>query len=518
MTVDFNSIKEIVETLPIGLYANRRIPCEMDTMAETSYYIPQEDKIIISYPIIAEGLKNVELSEDYTEETAIRSMVYHELSHAILTTNDVDCMKHISSCVPFDVFNIFEDERIETILKNYYLDVNFKKQVLAINGGKISKPTNDISAFYNIVRFRNGKPDLVAEVEDLIEKYKSLDRNTTLWAQNDKGVSFYDYLWDLKLFWNKVQCKWRGNNPNAQQQISDFMSEASSDSNGNMAEGDGVSENEGQNGEGNGDDTENANENDNASEVNGNTPDKKGDTPNGKAKKAGQISNEEARAIFNKSLDVVDTKVYDALNNIICQFNKKNNSGSGFNSYSGVFNPRAVIRDDYRYFERKCSVNGNNRFGSLHLNLFLDNSGSYEYNVLATNRIIQALIDIEKQNSNFNFDVYFVADYHRKAKTVREKYVAAEGGTRLVPQVGEFVKDGQKPNTYNYNIVLFDGSCNCGHLFKFFNLDNCTIISDSSNERNIKSYAPKARAIFENDKYPEKLAENIIKVLQGAFR
>ena len=57
MELNFNEVNNILITLPIGLYAKRRVPCTLDAEAETSYYVPAEDTIVVSYPIIAKGAK-----------------------------------------------------------------------------------------------------------------------------------------------------------------------------------------------------------------------------------------------------------------------------------------------------------------------------------------------------------------------------------------------------------------------------------------------------------------------------
>ena len=150
-------------------------------------------------------------------------------------------------------------------------------------------------------------------------------------------------------------------------------------------------------------------------------------------------------------------EVYKTLEAIINQFNKKNNTGNnGISSYSGILSPRNFLRDDYRYFDKKIGINGNNKFGTLHLNLMLDDSGSYRSNDDATNEIIQALINLEKTNSNFTFDVYFVAEDYRKAKTNAEKYIHSSSGNILTDELFDMVRNAQKPNFQDAHVpVMF---------------------------------------------------------------
>ena len=167
MKLSFPKCKSIVDTLPVGFYTGRRIEINVDEEAEISYYSPMEDKIIVSYPIIAHRMAMVE-DGTCSEEEAARSMLYHEVSHAILTPAD--------NLRNSELVNTFEDERIETVLKDYYHGVNFKKQLLDIHGGKIPKAYDAETAFFNAVRFGLGTDVVKETVQDMLETYKLLNR------------------------------------------------------------------------------------------------------------------------------------------------------------------------------------------------------------------------------------------------------------------------------------------------------------------------------------------------------
>ena len=105
MELTFAKCESIVNTLPIGFYTGRRIGITLDKETETSFYDPMEDKIVVSYPIIAHRMKAMPETSTCTEEEAVRSMLYHEVSHAILTP--------ASEMRNSFQLNTFEDERIE---------------------------------------------------------------------------------------------------------------------------------------------------------------------------------------------------------------------------------------------------------------------------------------------------------------------------------------------------------------------------------------------------------------------
>jgi len=503
MKVSVNVVRELVNQLPIGLYAGRRIPCELSLEADTSYYDMANDNIVISFPIVAEGLKNApEATSEFTEETAVRSMLYHEISHVILTPK---LSQWVFRSLDFEVFNIFEDERIETLLRNYYLDVDFKKQLFYICGEPSENPKTAKEAFFNIVRFRQDLYGLAHKVQKIINKYKFINSSCTVDYSTQEGYDKYrqacDYAFAIADFYKEV-CKHFNKNKSKSSATATASSSSSFGTGTDLKLGDKNDDKEAKKG----------------LEISAEALNKLLDEVD-KDNTNGEFVNKAIESTFN---DRIDKKVYEALKTTIMQFNHKNNSGNGINAYSGILNPRNVGREDYKYFDKKTGVNGNNKFGSLHLNLMLDNSGSYCTNVTATNKIIQALIEIEKEYKNFTFDVYFVANDYRKANTNKERYITADGGNTLKKTLFDLVRKAQKPNTFNYNIVMFDGRAyeydKDRKNFGAFNRKNLTIISDESNKSGINEYCSEANKIFINDKYPEKISEEVVKALSKAFR
>lgn len=511
MELNFNEVNNILKTLPIGLYAKRRVPCSLDTEAEASYYSPIDDTIVVSFPMIADSVKTVEETPEFTRESVIRTMLYHEVSHAILTPRCATPAHfyQLKDEEIMGVFNIFEDERIETLLHAYYFDVDFKKQVYYINGGKVTEPKTAMQAFYNLVRFRVDFHGLLPNVDNIISRYPASKVNgaSTTWEG-----TIDNYIREVRNLYEEVK--------------SYFYSDKSSKS-----------------GEGEDDESETSSSTSSVkySPV---TSDEELMEKSGLAAKVAsdamkELKESETAIAPLKAFSALDPtkyrneEVYKTLEAIISQFNKKNNTGNnGISSYSGILSPRNFLRDDFRYFDKKIGINGNNKFGTLHLNLMLDDSGSYRSNDDATNEIIQALINLEKTNSNFTFDVYFVAEDYRKAKTNSEKYIHSNSGNILTDELFDLVRNAQKPNSYNYNIVMFDGNAcsmdvsnrtRLSHKsgfenFAAFNRDNVTIISDTTNQRYMEKYCPSANKIYIDSGYPQKIGEVVAQTLTRAFR
>lgn len=503
-----DTLESIVATLPIGLYAKRKLPVSTSDEAETSYYSPMTDEIVVSIPIIEKGLEN--MPENYADEeveTAVRSMVYHEVSHVVLTPRNWDMR---------DYENVFEDERIESVLNNYYLDTDFKDQVYRINGyqsnADIPAPQNGDQAFYNVVRFHYGKEEYIRRAFEIIRDYADII--------SSKDYSWCGYESDRTHFWNyqeevrrlyKDICKDFENDSSSFQpsngQSNDEQS-APFDIDGSIAKSyDGtlvpLNSKDGENGE-----------QENASGEQGEIPTQQG----GKGR-----SNEIAEEAFSALVgNRYDQKLYTTINAIIQNFNKKSGGGNSISSYSGILNPRNVANDNFRYFDRKCAINGQNQFGSMHLNLFLDNSGSFYRNREKVNALLAILCDLEKRNKNFSISVIHCG-VGQRIITDKKKYgLNCNCGTLLTDDIFEQYRSLQKPNTYNYNIVLYDGECidnrkKSVHNFRAFSHPNCMVISDPSNARFIEADCKQGKYIITND-YTNELYDNVIKALKIGFR
>lgn len=500
MEKNYGKIRQIAEQLPIGLYAKRRIETDLSEGETCSYYAPMDDKIVISFPQIAQGLAKIDENDPYME-TAIRSMLYHEVSHALLTPKDLQST---------DIINIFEDERIETLLSDYYYNTDFKKNVFYINDYDGSAPQNALDEFYQVVRYRKGDPKYVDRVQEIINQYEGLTATEYDWWGSN-GIR--EYASDIYDLYNQIAAS-RG-----EPKRNEYDDRRNCKDNGGIL-------NKNANGNGNNPSNQLSNDNpdcDGRGDAQGNERESNESlqaaiaNANEKAKGCGKATGE--KAIEKAIKKVYDAKLVDDLSMILNNFNKKNSRGSSINSYSGVFNPRLVARDDYRYFQHKTSVNGNNTFGTFHLNLFLDDSGSMQNNEEVINKLIYALLTIERTNPNFTFDVITCADRIEIAD--KTKGFSARGGTYLSNKIIPLYRKVQKPNTYNYNLILFDGYADTdayagGNTFKVFDNNNCTIISDDSNRSNFKKI--QSAKIIISDRYTDELINNVYKTLQTAFR
>lgn len=529
--INVAEVRQILDTLPIGYYCGRRVECKLNLNRPYTDYDEEKDVINFSYPHISKTLSNAVFDTSFSKENLIRSALYKEVSHLLLTPNSIPMSNERS------VYKIFEDERVETVLKDYYYGTNFKKNLLYADGGTIPTPRNDLEKFRNFVRYRMYSDNpLAKKIDKIIEEYKDINATSS-------GLIVDRYCEDIDRLFEKFRKEVAPTPPSATEK-SEKEEELKQDGNSNGEEydnetangskgsqkskdkkGDNADEQSKENADGEGMETEVGNDGEESEGGSTSIPsDKEGE---GRAELRKQIAEIAKDILSDKQFE----KYYNALNAIISQYNKKNRGGNSMLTYSGILNPRNCVRDDYRFFERACTVNGNNRFGTLHLNFFLDDSGSFARNDKATNIILRALEKIESENDNFSFDVYFVAEGIQKAEKDKRRIDSVKGNW-LVHEIYETFRKAQIPTSYNYNIVLFDGDAfsrdvsreimrkirpNDKQNFRAFDTNNTTIISDSYNHKYIDTVVTSANVVYTSD-YVEELGDNIIKALAKGFR
>ena len=490
-------VQQILNTLPIGYYTKKNIPVTLED-TPSSYCDIMNQKIVISYTQLQPIIEKIESkTSSFDLEESIRCMLYHEVSHAFLTPKTLE---------PSNIINIFEDERIETLLKKYYKKVNFKKFVVEVNDFHNEKPVNVQDYFYQIVRYRIGKKKLVDKVNEIIKRYANLN------LESPRGLS-YNYMSEIRKFYNDVEDDWWSSKKKEEKTYTELPKEATS-----FADSDDSLESK---------ESEKHNtEFDSSEEIND-------ETLNGKA--ASFEDSEDDKEVFTKvSLPDIAKKLEnkyfdksfdDSLKLILSNIrSNKNKNSSAINSYSGIFDPRSTIREDYKFFVQKNRLGNVKQYSKMHLNLFIDVSGSFFYSEDTVNQMLYSLLRFEKIEPSFSFDLVTM-EIGEKLQPKNERRIECNGGNYLDKEIFTIYNKLQLKDAINYNIVLFDGDAltdvprsvyfsEAVKNFKAFDHQNTTIISSNSN----KSYLERAncnslKKIF-TDEYSSKLKENILNTLQ----
>jgi hypothetical protein len=207
MRTSFVEVNEIFKTLPVGYYLGRKINHILSETSAASYYNPEDDVIVISYPTIAEMIGRIDEKFAMSKETIIRSILYHEISHVILTPANMK--RYANTNEEADAINIVEDERIETLLADYYMDVNFKKNIILANNWHGEEGTTLFEKFYHLVRFRQGEPEWLHRLEKVLEYGENIVSSSKVdddYCYDNKGNSvvipgYYNYVYEILFFY-----------------------------------------------------------------------------------------------------------------------------------------------------------------------------------------------------------------------------------------------------------------------------------------------------------------------------
>ena len=484
--ITFIQVQEIFKTLPVGYYTGRNVPRELVMDDVGAYYDLASDRIVVSFPIIKRAIDNIKSLKNEEIETVVRTLLYHEVSHALLTPRNISVRDYV---------NILEDERIETILKSYYLDVDFKKLVGLVNNIDLSKPARDMNeAFYRLVRFRDGEKEWLKRLEDLIYEFRNV--NASHYGANmvDEYTRFYlDFMHSQPSIQLPDSAKSLDNQKGEDKQDNQEQSQEQSQSQSQSQEQE-LQEGQQQDSQDSQDDQD--------------------DYTHDYSSDVDKIVDKAVESVFNK---YIDSNLHGQFFNAIdMKIRENKNKGAAINSYSGRIDKKSVaLRDDYKWFVKSNREGNLKRFSNLHINLFIDNSGSFRENATITNKIIKALAKVEKEIPQFSFDVITdndnIVEWEDKNKEFK-----AYGGTYLPLTIKDVIRKHKKLNANTYNIVLFDGYCDTPYenTFKYFDDQNTTIISDPDNETNL-DIIKKAKVIISCD-YTKELVKNIIATLNKA--
>lgn len=185
--------------------------------------------------------------------------------------------------------------------------------------------------------------------------------------------------------------------------------------------------------------------------------------------------------------------------------------------YSGKLDVRSIGRDDWKIFLRRSSK-GESKLGKkLHLILILDQSGSYLENDEPTNKVIKALVELERIDQDFSLDIVkFNTGWHVCKRD--ERFSDSNGGTTLSQEMFEEVEKMKRPDMLNYIVMLNDGEADvCGDDFnnvfkRVMNSKNVAIIVDEWFSSFYKKKLKKPK-IIATTRYATELSNNVCEIL-----
>lgn len=510
MKISIGLCEDIIKTLPVGYYLGHKVTVKLDPVGNDTYINLNDETITISYKVINEMLENA--GENCNNEEIIRGLLYHEISHALLSVNPEKFAKtySIAELIPkrkgmtdekkkymvdkwHDIFNIFEDERIETVLKDYYLNVDFKKNLILMNGidpiKEYRTTTDPIKKFYIAVRYRILSNSLI-KIENCINNYVPLCNcnclNGTRWKEYVSKIMniFYDFLPD------NMQSKKEDEETDT---TDTFEEDENKKSSGSI-------------------------QFDNSKEL----TDKEVENITKSICKPPVDSSpqiEYIKQLFkvkttNPEAENVSTKIEKILKTAAA---KRNAQSSGSTGYAGKIDPRLCGNKDYKWWIKKSETGAHKRFTKIHFNLFCDNSGSFSLSKNRMNGLILALRKLEEKNKDFSV-TFIHCGYGMRVPDQTDPYLDCSEGSCLPENADEIYKSVQKPDTENINLVVFDGMMYCSvkdfTRFKAFDHPNCIVVSDTDNKEPFSVYAPQARCTFIERNYVDMFEDAVMSQLE----
>lgn len=211
-----DSIFRVLSSGVLTSYIGRKIAgITLSETEEGSYYIPAEDTITISYPSIAKmlegyirnlseeikaGLASREWAFERVSERAeqfVRTLVFHEASHVFLTPSNL--MYERDSELDHYILNVLEDERIETINANFFLNTDFKGTIMELNQYTGEEAEDATTHFYHTVRFRAGEESDLDDLDSLILSHARVTASE-LWCWYIRDA-YFNYFYKVTRKW-----------------------------------------------------------------------------------------------------------------------------------------------------------------------------------------------------------------------------------------------------------------------------------------------------------------------------
>lgn len=545
MNVSFGRCEEILKTLPIGFYLGHKVTVTLDSKSNDTYINMYDEKITISYKCIVNMCKNAK--DNCNTEEIIRGLLYHEISHALLSMvpdstfslslpkkkDATSTQKDFLMQHWHDFYNIFEDERIETILSNYYYGVNFKKNLVLLNNIDPKKELttkNPIKKFYIAVRYHMASKGILTKISKLLNTYWYLDSAHRVKDHSEYVTAIlglaYEFLDDITPpSQNEGSSEDQSENKSDEPATQDDSNEDDTDDSDNTDEPDDTSE---QNSSASIDNTT-GDVNDQVLEQIANAIPNVFQKP--EAICSDNIKSWFKRASTNREAEAMSTRIEKIIRIATA---KHNSQASGSSAYAGRIDPHLCRNEDYKWWMKKTDTGSNKRFTKIHFNLFCDNSGSFEDSKNQMNGLILALRKLEEKNKDFSVTIVHCG-WGMRIPDQDNPYLTCGEGSLLPATATGLYNSLQKPNTTNINLVVFDGDMSGEDTafywrryynidpsqnqknFKAFNHKNCIVVSDVDNQTYFEQYAPNARCTFIEKNYANIFIETVMSQLERAL-
>lgn len=518
MKIKKYEIESLLKKVPTGYYFGKCIPIDLSESAETSYCSLDGPKIVISYNNLVNLADKINDVEDGEYTMLVRSLVFHEISHALLTPYFyVRILEDPASffsdsrevAIPKELLaylvNTAEDQRIETITCKIFEGVDYRKLINKLAPLETTNDLDPMTIYFNLIRYNILPSTLFSSIEEpersqsfrrLFSKRSSIvnskfSTNETIYSKYfiEETISLYFSIVDAVEHDKENESKSSETSSDTKDLESSSYSETSKSSPQTYVEGYDDRHFLPELGRDEFKDSEE-------------TP-RLGDLMRKKSENSLSFLSSLMKPLFNPEYSEESNKLVAKLKQILVLVNKSSaRQSAASSSYSGVFNPRQADRDDCRFFITNTAQGSQRLNNRIQVNLFIDRSGSFYASVDKVNILLRAMHQLRQICPRFSFTISTIGEGVRNEDVDRYFSHSAYDGTFLDESAFNAFNKVQNSEASCLNVVLIDGyawaTSNDKDSLVFknvsaFNHKNTVVITDRSNQREFERFAPMAK-------------------------
>lgn len=564
-----NEIESVFPTLSISLYLGRALEggASLVDEQETSFYSPVKDMIVISSRNVTTAIDEaISLAKgEYLElsiEELVRTVLYHEVSHAILTPPDLMKNFRYMSTTPA-IANIVEDQRIETLCERFFHKAEFRKFRELLIPETVDPSNTEYYTCQNLFLcfVRRGDTSIASKktidlLIDTLVKGKAINgqsrrRNTPQYQYYVTGImNTWESFREDFLKAQAQQSQQKQSQKQSQQELpqntiidavqgqsGESQEQPQGQSQGQSQQGqsqeDKDSQEQSQQGQSGKSQEQQQKDSQTQSQKDSQEQSQKGQSQDSGSDKSDDIYKElgdnyslnpedgTLSSLTGLKEQRKDVTLEREFNRIFSASEKRKNlAASARDAYSGRLNVKAFATETQNNGKIFIRPGDGYHKGSTkyHLNLFLDESGSMSKNVVTINKLITALNNTERKIKDFSW-TWIACENGQKIYSKNEEpaeYVS-KGGTWLTGEIWGQFKAVQRRDAANLNVVLYDGAADGEGNWAVFNRRDCIVVTDTENEYDIRrawgKKKPQGEAIIIDGNYAEELINVLIKHL-----
>jgi len=449
MEIRLEEMREIARTLPIGYYLGRKIPVMVEP-GDDAYCDIVKGEIHIGIGLLQQAASQIDAADaaQWSREKLLRCLLYHECGHVLLTPKWAKGWGNLPETPGGDpdpdgaeLVNIFEDERLEQMLSRFFLGVDFKAFVRLVH--KRGVKADRTGKFFKAVRLRQTTPEISAAVDAAVQRLVWC--NSQSCEASYAGVSYQDVLTEL------VNAIAPYSEPKPEEQKPEEPKpEEQQPKNEDSDGGSDEQKSERQQKPG-GENSEGVAPDDGSKE----TEDAKGRNP-----VVVNLPDNFLKELADKVFVTPPSDVENTLRRFAARLSKRKGAQAAgrWSALHGRIDPRRDALDKERIFRRTSDV-GASLMTSVHLTLWVDESGSFLSSKDTLNQILSATSKAMSMSSGkLTVDVVKMG-YHAGVAAQRDWPVCPGGGNGIDETYVHAWRKTRRKDRRNIDLVVFDGAC-----------------------------------------------------------